>query len=99
MLSYTALRNLYGSMTNDSSSANLTLGDSFINQAYRLLTSSRDWDWLQKTSTDSEVASQQFYTLPDDYDSLVNVTVLQGTYLYTPRECPTRVMWDQINTS
>ena len=99
MMTFTALRNLYGVLTNDTSSAALTVGDSLVNTAYRLITSAKDWDFLQRTKTDSTVASQQFYNLPADYDSLVNVTVTQGTTVYTPRECPSRVQWDSLNAT
>lgn len=99
MKSYTALRDLYGTLTNNDTSANKTLGDQLINDAYRLITSARDWDFLQRTKTDNTVASQQFYNLPADYDSLVNVTVTIGTTVYTPRECPSKVQWDILNAT
>lgn len=38
-----------------------------------------------------------FYDLPYDYEELINVTVQVGSNLYTPKECPTREFWDQIN--
>lgn len=49
MLSYTGLRNLLGDLTNNASSANLTLGDKLINNAIREIISGGNWDFLEKT--------------------------------------------------
>ena len=42
MLSYTGSRNLYGSLTNNTTATNLTLGDTLINQSIRKITSSHE---------------------------------------------------------
>jgi len=99
MKSFTELRNLYGSLTNNSDSTNLTLGDQLINDNTRLICEARPWYFLEKTKTASTVASQQGYTLPFDYKKLIDVTVTIGTYKYTPKECPSREYWDYINAS
>jgi len=39
MLSYTTGRNLYGSLTNNTTTTNLTLGDTLINQSQRKILS------------------------------------------------------------
>ena len=98
MKSYTTMRNLYGTLTLDNSSTNLTLGDQFINDSYRRVVAERDWDFVQKTATATTVASQQFYNLPYDYEKLITTSITVGTQVYTPKEAPTRAFWDQLNS-
>ena len=97
MLSYTALRNLYGQLTNNPSSSNLALGDTFINQAYRQICAVRPWYWLEGTNTATTVASQQAYNLPYDYDKLIDVYITVGSYKYVPTEVVSQMDWDRLN--
>lgn len=97
MLTYTQLRSLYGSLTNNSASANLTLGDTFINQAYRQICAVRPWYWLEGTNTALTVASQQPYGLPYDYDKLIDVYQTVGSYKYVPTEIVSQEDWDRLN--
>jgi hypothetical protein len=97
MLSYTKLRNLYGQLTNNPSSASLTLGDSLINSAYRQICAVRPWYWLEGTNTAVTVADQQAYALPYDYDKLINTYQLVGAYKYIPREIVSQDDWDRLN--
>jgi len=98
MKTYTTLRNLFGSLTNDSSSDNLTLGDQLINDSYRRLCSEREWDFVEKQKTALTVASQQAYDLPYDYERLIAVSVQTGTsQTYVPRECPSQRDWEILN--
>lgn len=97
MKSFTNLRNLAGTLTNNSSSTNLSLMDELINDSYRRICAEKDWPFLQKSSTASTVSGTQFYDLPYDLDLLINVTVTIGSTLYIPRECPNREMWDILN--
>lgn len=41
----------------------------------------------------------QFKTLPQYIDRVSSPTVRVGTYTYSPRECPSREMWDRLNTT
>ena len=97
MLTYTSARNLYASLTNNASSANLTLGDTFINQAYRQICGVRPWKFLEGTNTASTVASQQAYALPYDYDQLIDVYITVGSYKYVPTEIVSQEDWDKLN--
>lgn len=97
MKTYTQLRNLYGTLTNNSSSANLTLGDQLMNDEYKSVCAERDWDFLLRTNTFVTVASQQSYNFPADYGELVSVTVLVGSYQWTPIEISSATEWDRIN--
>jgi hypothetical protein len=98
MLTFTGLRNLYGTYTNNTTSANLTNGDGFINQAIRIILGNRDWPFLENTdTTQTTVASQQFYQLPYDYGKMIDVTVTVGNILYRPVEVSNRKDWDRLN--
>lgn len=96
MKSYTALRNLYGAFTQNTSTDNLALGDQLINDEHRRLLRKAPW-LLEGTWYDTTVASQQFYTLPPDYGKLINATVTIGSFSYTPQEVPSRDFWDKLN--
>src|SRR5947209_4165479 len=97
MKSYTTLRNLYGSFTQDTSSGNLTLGDQLINDETRRMLRKTPW-LLEATWTDTTVASTQFYKLPPDYGKLINATVTVSTSLpISPKEVTSREFWDYLN--
>ena len=97
MKSVTTLQALFSSLTNNSATVNKTLGLELMNDSIRRIVAERDWDFMQKSATDSTVASQQFYTLPYDYGQLMDVTVLTGTNRYVPIEVPNREAWDLLN--
>lgn len=99
MKSFTELRTLYGSLTNNSSASNLTQGDELINDSIRSICGLYPWNFLEKTKTASTVASQANYLLPYDYRKLLNVTVTVGTNVYSAKECQSRQLWDQLTSS
>lgn len=99
MQTYTSGRNLFGSLSSNTSSTNLTVGDTLINEKIRELVSWKPWDFRERTRTVSTVASQQFYNLPNDNRRLKNVTVTIGSTIYTPKECKSRTHWDYLNRS
>lgn len=175
MLSYLGRRNLFGSLSNNTATATLTLADQLINIEAKRILSSRAWPFLERqfsmtagdtftvtiaspgvfTCTTNNFAlndmvffsttgalptgitagtpyyvistalagnvfevsatlggtavntsgSQsgthsvipQFKTLPQYIDRVSSVTVTAGSYTYTPDECPSREVWDQMN--
>lgn len=97
MKTYTILRNLFGTLSNNNSTANLSLADQLMNDEYLSVCAERDWDFLLRTNTISTVASQQGYGLPADYGSLVSITVLVGSYAWSPIEISSATEWDRIN--
>jgi len=99
MLTYTSGRNLFGKLASNSSSANLTIADTLINEKIREVITWKPWDFRERTRTASTVASQQFYNLPNDFRKLKNVTVTIGSTKYSPRECKSREHWDRLNQS
>jgi hypothetical protein len=62
MKSYTIGRALYGTLTKNTSTANLALGDQIANDDYRALCAMRDWPWLERLRTLSTAAATQAYT-------------------------------------
>lgn len=99
MLSYTGLRNRYGELTNNASSTNLAQGDIWINENLRQLQRMFEFDFDETSTTDTTVASQQFYALPFNYKKLMSVTITVGNINYTPKEVTNRDMWNRLNQS
>ena len=94
MLTYTGLRNLYGDLTEDESSTNLTLGDTLINLATQRLLSSFHWPFLVRSGTATTVASQQFYDLPYNFKKLTSLYITVSSTRYVPRKIVDSVFWD-----
>jgi hypothetical protein len=99
MKTYTGGRNLYGKITNDTSSANLSFGDEMINEGKNELLGEYDWRFLEDTATTTTVASQDSYALPYDFNKAYNVIVTVGSTNYQPREVVNRKDWDDLNSS
>lgn len=100
MLGYTERRNLYGSLTVDSSTENLTLGDTLINENEKRILNSHAWPFLQRDATDTTVAAQQFYDLPFNYRKLIGKpTITVGSITYTPNESPNTEFWNRLNST
>lgn len=97
MKTYTTLRNLYGIYTKNSSSTNLTLGDTLINDGFRFVMAKDNWSFLEKQGTLDMVASQQYYKLPADCLKPKKFTVLNGQIRYTPSEVASETDWDRLN--
>jgi len=99
MKSYTTLRNLYGSLTNDTGNTNLTLGDQLMNDDYRAIVSVKDWAFLERLRILKTKAATQFINLPYDCDQVRSVSVIFGSTTYTPRLSPSKAHWDKLNYS
>lgn len=100
MKSYTTLRNLYGSLTQNTLTDNLTFGDQIINDGIRkIIAMPKRWDFLDTTSTTVTVASQSNYKTPYNFDKLYTVTITVGTTKYTVKEAPNREYWDKLQES
>lgn len=95
--SYTERRNLFGDLCNNSVASVLTLADKLISIEEKRILSSRNWPFLEKQFTTLTDSSEQFVVIPQYVDRVFSVTVTVGTYTYSPRECPSREMWDRLN--
>ncbi len=97
MESYTTGRNLYGILTKNTTTANMTFGDSRANQYYRKILALRDWPFVHRLRTATTVASQQFVNLPYDVDQVESCYLMNSTTRYTPKLIASREQWDIIN--
>jgi len=87
MLTYTSARNLYGSLTNSDETANLSFGDSLINQSVRHFCTSNGGKWwfLEKETTQLTVANQRAYILPQSTRKIMDLYITVGTTIYPLR--------------
>lgn len=99
MKSYTTGRNLYGTLTKNASSDNLTLGDQIANDDYQALCAMHDWPFLERLRTKTTTASTANVALPYDCDQVREVAVIVSSYRYTPKLAPDQTFWDQLNES
>jgi len=99
MKSYSELINLYEELTNNTETANTTLGKELINDGIRLCHSKMpsDWWFLEDSITETTVASQQAYNLRHNFEKVITVTVLVGTTSYTLKEVTSQNQWEQLN--
>jgi hypothetical protein len=93
--SYTTLRNLFGSLSTNTASTNLTLFDQLANDAHRRYL--EKYFFNEATTTIVTVANQQEYALPYNYAKLKTGTLTIGVLKWTPKEILTRQEWDQLN--
>lgn len=100
MLTYTNQRNLFGDLTENSTTANLTLGDTLINSYTKKIFAKKDWHFLEATATETTTASGQFYNMPYNARKLLSApTMTVSSTIYTPQRCPNREFWDRLNIS
>lgn len=96
MKSLTTLRNLFGSLSQNTNTANLTLGDQLISDAHRYL--AEKYFFNESSTTIVTVSNQQFYNLPYDYSKLKTGTITIGNLKWNPTEVMSRSDWDNLNT-
>jgi len=99
MKSYTTGRNLYGILTKNTATANLTFGDEIANDDYRALCALHDWPWLERLRTLSTVADTANVALPYDCDLVREVAVIVSDTRHTPDLAPDQKFWDKLNES
>lgn len=83
-------------ITNNTATENLDWGLQEVNQSLRYLTTK--YYFNERSYTDLTEVGTQFYPLPPQVKKLINVTVLIGSTLWQPKECPSREYWDYLNT-
>lgn len=98
MLTYTGLRNLYGSLTNNTTTNNLTFGDGLINASIRFYCTANGGKWwfLEKVTTQSTVASQQAYILPQSTRKIIDLYVTVGSNVYSPVAVEDPQLWKRV---
>lgn len=95
MKSYTTLRNQFATLTNNTSTTNLTLGDQLINDSLRYLTTK--YFFNERTATTTTTASTQDYALPFNIKTLINVYITVGNIRYQLTEAPNNSFWNSLN--
>lgn len=95
MKSYTTIRNLAGSLSQNTTTTNLTLFDQLINDAHRYLL--EKYYFNETSTTIVTVSQQQFYNLPFDFSINKTDTITTGDLKWTPTEVLTRADWDRLN--
>lgn len=99
MKSYTIGRNLYGTWTKNTATANLSYGDQIANDTYRHILALSDWPFMERLRTITTTASTQFKNLPYDVDQVRSVYVTISSTRYVPKPSPSRQHWDNLNLS
>ena len=107
MYTYTSARNLFGTFTNNSIAANLTLGDTFINQFTLELVHKFPSLFGEQTFILQTYPAQQFYTLPLQLRKITTVQINVGNtggttttgagFNWPVKECTTLQYWNQLN--
>ena len=95
MRSYTNRRTEYGILTNNTTTANLALGDRLMNDTDRYLINR--FNLNETVFTTTTTASTQAYKLPFNYNKMISVTVTIGSIKYTLKEVTSRELWDRLN--
>lgn len=99
MLSYTGRRNLFGTLTQNSTSANLTTGDTLMNASEKRLLALHQWSFLQTSATKTTSASTQTYEIPKIISKLETLTVTYNGTVYSPHEVSSEREWQLINST
>ena len=92
----TDLVNYYCALSQNSTSQNITLGSSMINDEHKKLL--QEYFFNESSYTIVTVAGQQFYPLPYNYSKLKTGTLTIGNLRWTPKEILSRREWDELNT-
>ena len=95
MKSFTTLRNLAGSLSQNTSTTNLTLFDQLLNDSHKYLL--QKYFYNEASVTISTVSQQQFYDLPFDFSKNKTDTITTGDLKWTPNEVLSRQDWDRLN--
>lgn len=95
MISYTTYRTRFGNLSQNTSTANLSLGDQLIADSLRYLTGK--FYLNERTYTTKTVSGTQFYNLPPQVKKLIDVTVTIGSVVWLTKPAPNREYWDSLN--
>lgn len=97
MRTYTQYRTSWGTLTNNTTTANLDLGSQLVMDSLRYLTTKYFFDERTQVIPGGTVASQQGYNLPYNIKTILNLYVNVGNIRYQPKEVPNRAFWDSLN--
>ena len=83
-------------VVNNNLTDNLNWAMDEINQSIRYLVTK--YYFNERSYSTVTASGTQFYNLPPQVKKLINITVLIGSTLWQPKECPSREYWDYLNT-
>lgn len=92
----TDLVNYFGALSQNTNTANLTLGGSMINDEHKKLL--QEYFFNENSFSIVTVAGQQAYPLPYNYSKLKTGTMTIGNLKWNPTEILSRRDWDDLNT-
>lgn len=103
MKTYTTLRNIFGTLTNNTQSENLTLGDQFNNDSIKTICNLQGGKlrFLESTSEMSTEADEETYQIPNKYRKLIDIYFYSGSgsssdTIYAPEIIFDPVRWKTI---
>lgn len=81
MYTFTKLRNMFGSLTNNTNATHLTLGDQFNNDSIKTICNLQGGKlrFLESTTDMATVADQETYQIPNKYRKLIDIYIYSGT--------------------
>lgn len=91
----TDLVHYWGSLTQNTSQENLTLGKTMIQDSYRYLL--QKYYFNETSYSIQTVSNQQKYKFPYNYSILKDLTITVGQLRFTPKVILTREQWDETN--
>lgn len=97
-LTYTGSQNLYRDLSGNDSASNLALGMVLINAETRTLCTSNGGKWwfLEKSTTQSTVANQQSYILPQSTRKIIDLYVTVGSTIFSPIAVENPELWKRV---
>jgi hypothetical protein len=98
MKTYTGSRNMFGTLSQNSSVANLALGDSLIMDSLRYLTTKFFFNEATYIIPGGTIAGTQTYQIPFNMKQYETFTITVGNIRYLVTEVPNRAFWDKLNT-
>jgi hypothetical protein len=102
MRTFTAYKNDYASMTNNSEAGNLTLGEKFINDSIRTVCNLQGGRlrFLEAVKEMTTVATQEEYQIPNNFRKLMSILVWSEATTagvpYTPEMIFDPAMWNRV---
>lgn len=102
MKSYTTLTTQFGTLSQNSTAANLALGAQLINDSLRYLQAMFFQNEASYSVPNGTTAGVQVYQVPFNIKDIITITITTvsqsgSTIRYTLTEAPTRTFWDKLN--
>lgn len=84
--------------TGESSAAHLAQFKSDINTTDKIVLSQYPWQFLETTKSQSTVASQIFYKIPNSVQRVASVTTVVGSITYRPKKIESVQFWEYLQS-